>query len=183
MLAYSTFQYSNHYHVNRCASWICLVSLTWLSIMYLESLMLSLILCHIILTLLLLLSHLSLVYWLRFVRLRQLLLVTLGNSSRKWKVLVSKVLYSVMVFYTTHEVGIKSVWWSLRMQGYEQTCYSSSTMSLVVGIFVYIACLKVPMPLLDYSQHALVAPNTGMLCNTHTIMYASEQYMFCTPGL
>ena len=43
--------------------------------------------------------------------------------------------------------------------------------------------LRVHMPLLDHSQHAHVAPNTGIPRNTHTIMHATEQYMFCTPGL
>ena len=28
MLAYSTFRHSHHYHVNKCAGWTCLVSLT-----------------------------------------------------------------------------------------------------------------------------------------------------------
>ena len=39
------------------------------------------------------------------------------------------------------------------------------------------------MPLLDYSQHAHVAPNSRVPCNTHTIMHAAEQYIFHTPGL
>ena len=122
MLAYSTFKHSHHYHVNKCFDWTCLVSLIWLSIMYLESLMLLLMLCCVILTLLQLLGQLSLVYWLRFMRLRQLLLMTHGNCSRKQEVLVRVVLYSMMVCCATHVVGIKSVWWSLRMQGNEQTC-------------------------------------------------------------
>ena len=65
---------------------------------------------HTVLTLMQLLSQLSLVYSLGFVRLQQLLLVTHGNSSRKWEVLVSVVLYSVMVCCAIHKVGIKSVW-------------------------------------------------------------------------
>ena len=43
-------------------------------------------------------------------RLRQLPLVTHGNSSRKWEVLVSVVLCSVMVCCAAHAVGMKSVW-------------------------------------------------------------------------
>ena len=38
-------------------------------------------------------------------RLRQLPLVTHGNSSRKWEVLVSMVLYSVMVCCAIHAGG------------------------------------------------------------------------------
>ena len=38
-------------------------------------------------------------------RLRQLPLVTHGNSSRKWEMLVSVVLYSVMVCCATHMSG------------------------------------------------------------------------------
>ena len=49
----------------------------------------------------------------------QLILVTHGNSLKKREVLVSMVLCSVMVYCTAHEVGIKSVWRSLRMQGYK----------------------------------------------------------------
>ena len=72
--------------------------------------MLLLMLCHVVQTLLWLLGQLSLVYWLGFVRLRQLPLVTYGNSSRKREVLVSVVSCSVMVFCGTHVVGMKSVW-------------------------------------------------------------------------
>ena len=37
--------------------------------------------------------------------------------------------------------------------------------------------VKVYMPLLDHSQHAHMAPNTGVPCNTDIIMHAAEQYM------
>ena len=73
--------------------------------------------------------------------LRQLPLVTHRNISRKWEALVSMALYSVMVCCATHVVGMKSVWSSLRMQGYRQTCSSSSMMTLVVGILAYITWL------------------------------------------
>ena len=43
--------------------------------------------------------------------------------------------------------------------------------------------VKVYMPLLDRSQHALVALNTEVLRNTHKIMHAAQQYMFRTSGL
>ena len=43
-------------------------------------------------------------------RLGQLLLVTHRDSSKKWEVLVSMVLCSMMLCCATHEVGIKSVW-------------------------------------------------------------------------
>ena len=69
--------------------------------------MLSLLLFRVVLTLLQLLGQLSLVYSIRFVKLRQLLLVTRGNSSRKWDMLVSVVLHSIMVCCATHEVGMK----------------------------------------------------------------------------
>ena len=72
-------------------------------------------------------------------RLGQIPLVTPGNSSRKREVLVSVVIYSVMVCCAAHAVGVKSVWKSLRMLGYEQTCSGSSMMTLVVGILVCIA--------------------------------------------
>ena len=42
--------------------------------------------------------------------------------------------------------------------------------------------VRVYIPLRDCSRHAYIAPNTGMPCNTHTIMRAAEQYMFCAPG-
>ena len=77
--------------------------------------------------------------------LRQLLLVTSWNSSRKWGVLLSMVLYSIVVFCATHKVGMKSVWLSLGIQYYEQTFSSSSMMTLVAGILVCIAWL-VPYP-------------------------------------
>ena len=41
--------------------------------------------------------------------LRQLFLVTHGNSSKKQEVLVSIALYSMMVCCATHKVGMKSV--------------------------------------------------------------------------
>ena len=72
--------------------------------------MLSLMLCCAVLTLLRFLGQLSLVYLLRFMMLRQLPLVTHGNSSRNWEVLVSVVLYSMMVCCAIHAVGMKSVW-------------------------------------------------------------------------
>ena len=87
MRAYRSFRYSHYYHIDKCTGWTCSVSLIWLYIMYLESLVFFLMLCHIVLTLLQLLGQLSLVYWLRFVMLRQLWQVTHGNSSRKWGVL------------------------------------------------------------------------------------------------
>ena len=49
----------------------------------------------------------SLLTWI--IRLRQLLLMTHGKGLRKWEVLVSVFLYSVMVFCAAHEVGLKSV--------------------------------------------------------------------------
>ena len=69
-----------------------------------------LMLCHVILTLLQLLTQLILAYELRFVRLRQLIIVTHSNSSRKWEVFVSTVSYSIIVCYATHEVVVESVW-------------------------------------------------------------------------
>ena len=51
-----------------------------------------------------------------------------------------------------------------------------SYMSLLVW-----GTVRVHIPLLDHSWHAHVAPNTGEPRNTHTIMHAAEQYMFCTP--
>ena len=60
--------------------------------------------CCIILTLLQLLGQLSLVFLVIFMRLRQLLLMTHGNSSRKWEVLLSMVLHFMMVCCTTHKV-------------------------------------------------------------------------------
>ena len=43
--------------------------------------------------------------------------------------------------------------------------------------------VKIHMPLLDRSWHVHIVPNTGVPHNTHTIMYAAEQYIFCTLGL
>ena len=53
----------------------------------------------------------------------------------------------------------------------------------VNGTMTMVNSVKVHMPLLDHSQHAQVAPNTGLSCNTHTIMHVAEQYIFCTPRL
>ena len=78
-------------------------------------------------------------------RLRQLPPVTHGNSSRMREVLVSVVLYSVMVYCTTHAMEMKLIWSSLRMLGYGQTYFGSSMMTLVVGILICIKCL-VPYP-------------------------------------
>ena len=50
-----------------------------------------------------------------------------------------------------------------------------------MSIFVW-GTVTIHMSLLDSSRHAHVAPNTGMLRNTHIIMHAAEHYMFCTPG-
>ena len=52
---------------------------------------------------------------------------------------------SVIFFCAAHKMGMKSVWLSLRIQGYEQTCSGSSMMTLAVGILVCIAWL-VPYP-------------------------------------
>ena len=72
--------------------------------------MLSLVFYHVVLTLLQSLGQLSLVFWLEFMKLRQLLLLTCENSSRKQEVFVSMVLYSVMVCCTAHKVGMKFFW-------------------------------------------------------------------------
>ena len=78
-------------------------------------------------------------------RLKQLPLVTCGNSSRKQEVLVSVVLCSSMVFCAIHIVGMRLGWLSLKMQVYKQACSSGSFMSLVVGILACIIWLA-PYP-------------------------------------
>ena len=74
-------------------------------------------------------------------RFSELPLVTHGNKSRKREVLVSVFLCSVIDCYAIHVVEMKSVWWSPRILGYRQTCSGNSMMTLIVGIFMYIAWL------------------------------------------